>query len=172
MDKNGQNRGRPTIYKSEYADQLREYFNVEPNQIITTTQVSNKGNEYEKTEILPVNFPTIEGFCAKIGISKQCFYEWIERHEEFGDACSYAHCKQAEILQVNGLNGKYNARFAGLAAMNLDSMKWKISSQSENVTESKFLQLIADSVKQISNMQPANVIEINPDAAQKVIEDK
>jgi len=51
--------GRPTKYRKEYAEKLPDMFK---------------------------NGESVAEVCAKLGIWKQAFYEWVEKHEEFSNA--------------------------------------------------------------------------------------
>jgi hypothetical protein len=79
--------GRPTEYRPEHTTFAKAY-------VTTFTELGDA-------------VPTIEGLCDELGISKQCCYEWQERHPEFGDACKRILAKQGRILQNQGLLGKF-----------------------------------------------------------------
>lgn len=89
MDKNGQNRGRPTAYRKEFTALVYDY--------------AENPKKYDD----PV--PTIEGACCEIGISKQTAYSWGEKHPEFLDALEALKHEQARLLQKYGLLNKTNA---------------------------------------------------------------
>ena len=45
-------RGRPTVYKEEYCDHIRNYFNVPLTQEILKESVSNKGDVVQIKETI------------------------------------------------------------------------------------------------------------------------
>ncbi len=90
--------GRPTDYKEEYCEEIIDYFKT------------------------CEEFPTLAGFCAKIGICKQTMHTWAKQHSEFLDAIRKTKAMQEQKLVAGGLSEKYNASFARFVAMNYVGM--------------------------------------------------
>lgn len=112
--------GRPSKYDESVCEALLRYFSKKPYRVRYRWTKNAETGEREKTpeEEIPTDFPTIEGFCAKAGISKDTFYRWVGEHKEFSDAFAQARARQTEILVVNGLRGNYNPGFAQFVAIN------------------------------------------------------
>ena len=108
--------GRPTEYRSEYCQKMVEYFDRKP---------------YKKVgkRIVVSDFPTFEGFCFKIHISRQTLLDWTDKHKDFLGA--YEQCKavQKDILTQNGLRGNYNCLFAKFVAINATDMRDKTETE-------------------------------------------
>lgn len=132
--------GRPPRYRKEIPDELIDYFCVEPITI----------DEDQKERI--TDLPTLAGFCAKIGVPKAIFYDWLKarkhktkvdedgnRYKEDGGpkypklniAFGLIGSYQEHILTTNALRGRYHPMYSGLVAKNL--LDWK--DKSEQVTQ-------------------------------------
>lgn len=70
--------GRPTLYREEYCDKAVE--------------LMTKG--YSK-----------EAVAGALGVSKQCLYEWIEKHQEFGDAIKKGETASQLFWEGLGIQG-------------------------------------------------------------------
>ena len=102
--------GRPTKYKPEYCQAIKDFFNIEPTQIIDGKTVA-------------IDLPFIQSFSRTIGVSKSTLYKWAEEHEEFSDALKFCKENQERILAANALSGRYNATFAIFTAKNI--LEWR-----------------------------------------------
>lgn len=111
--------GRPEEYKEEYCQQILDYFSIEPNKIILERFYYKNGDEKEKEVEVANDLPTIEGFCRKLGISKQTLHNWTKKHEEFMDAYKRAREIQEDIWVVNAMKGLYAQPFAIFAGKNM-----------------------------------------------------
>lgn len=105
--------GRPSKYDESVCEALLRYFSKKPYRVRYRRTKNAETGEREKTpeEEIPADFPTIEGFCAKAGISKDTFYRWVGEHKEFSDAFAQARARQTEILgpTPHGVGGlKFN----------------------------------------------------------------
>lgn len=124
--------GRPSKYKKEFADQLIDYFDVEPYRRelkAESTAYGKNGNEtFNKKEyILVANDPPfLIGFCEEIGISMDTLHEWVDKYPEFSDA--YARAKELfkRFLVTNGLNRAADSAFTIFTAKNTTDMKDKM----------------------------------------------
>lgn len=124
-NKNG-TAGRPTDYKSEYCEQIVEFFDVPPFktvELITTDK--RTGRKYANQEFQGSALPTMERFAANIGVDDDTLVEWGKKHPEFAAAVLRAKRLQKDILVTNGLLGLYNGGFAQFVARNFTDMRDK-----------------------------------------------
>ena len=105
--RNGKLGGAPTLYRSEYSEQLKTYFDRDPTRTVKRTLKNKRGTLVTAEERLPCEFPTLQGFCRIVGISNNTLRSWARRRPEFKDAVEFAKTCQADILIVNGLLGYY-----------------------------------------------------------------
>ncbi len=109
--------GRPTSYDPAYAEQLLEYFNIDPWVEVPVTFYNKDGGVSKETiERKPNPPPHLSAFARKIGVSRDTLYQWAKVHPEFSDAVTRAKEQRREIIIDNGLVGLYNPHFAKLAA--------------------------------------------------------
>lgn len=116
--------GRPTKYKPEYCEQLREFFSGEPCREVIET-ISGKNWSKEESKLLPNRFPTFENFAASVNVHVDTLHEWCEVYPEFSEAYTYAKNRQKAWLIENGMNGTYNPHFTQFVAKNITDMKDK-----------------------------------------------
>lgn len=116
--------GRPSEFYQEVIKQLREYFFI-PYEQMDIIQETTGENGSTMFKLRGAKFPTIEGFCAKHGLTKQTLHKWIKENQELFDV--YKQCKQVQydMLISNTLNGSYKEGFAKFVAMNLYGMNEK-----------------------------------------------
>lgn len=104
--------GQPTKYKSEYCQQLIDYFSIEPLEIIREQEITDtEGGKYISRR-LPQRFPWFEGFARKIGVHRNTLKNWCAEHPEFAEAYETAKDLQREFLVDIGLSGTTSASFA------------------------------------------------------------
>jgi len=113
-------RGRPTTYKPEFCDEIIEHFDIEPYRVITRVH-QKTGNEY--SEKVANDLPTLAGFAASLGVSRQTLTDWAKRWPEFSYAITRAKVMGEKILVTNTLLGLYNSHFAQFVAKNYTSMR-------------------------------------------------
>lgn len=58
------------------------------------------------------DFPTIEQLAMFLGVGVRTIYDWEKEHNDFSHALDALRDLQRHMLLTNGLNGKYNSRFA------------------------------------------------------------
>lgn len=92
--------GRPTEYRAEFTDFAHKY-------------LSSCKDIYADNR-LQVHLPSVEGFAAFIGVSRDTLYEWAEKHKEFSDTLERLKQEQHQRLVNSGLSGVYNATIAKL----------------------------------------------------------
>lgn len=137
--------GRPTKYKPIYCKKLLNYFDKPPSIVLKETIYMKNGDKKEKDLSIIPEFPTIEGFCQQLKISKQTLHTWTTKHKEFMDAYTRAKEIQEHIWLTNSMRGLYNPQFAIFAGKNM--FKWKDKSESET----KHTGSIA--IKRVSNLK-------------------
>lgn len=129
-------RGRPTNYKPEYCEEIIKFFDIEATREVILPHYKNGEISWEDKKILANSLPTIEGFCAKLGIWKKVLHDWVKKHKEFGDAYKRAKELQAQIWQENSLLGLYNPQFSIFFGKNC--MGWKDKQEHQIEGELKF----------------------------------
>lgn len=83
--------GRPTKYNPRLIARVMEYIK----------QAKKKGD-----------FPTIEQLAMVLGFGVRTLYDWEAEYPDFLHAMDTLREAQRHMLLTNGLNGKYNSRFA------------------------------------------------------------
>lgn len=127
-------RGRPTLFKEEYADQLIEYFDIEPFE--RRPLLDKEGNE-KGSEIVPAKFPTLARFAVSIGVTRDTLYEWATAKNENGELkhpdFSYAYKKAKEyqeaILVEGAMANAFHANFSIFTAKNV--LGWRDKMEQE-----------------------------------------
>ncbi len=105
-------------YKEEYADMLIEYFST-PN----TREIG--GTDGKPIMIIGNEYPTFEGFAAKIGVVRDTLLNWCKQSARFRHAYARAKEYQKSKLISNAVCGYYNANFAKFVATNDHGMSDK-----------------------------------------------
>ena len=109
----GNNGGRPTKYKSEYCQEIIEYFQKEPFMIVYKGEFHKDGTLKSKLPILQANeFPTFQGFADKLGVGTSTLNDWVKEHKEFAESYARAKENQEKIWLINSMQNLYNAQFA------------------------------------------------------------
>lgn len=105
-------------YKKEYVEELIEYFNTPPTRVEYIKHYDREGNVVkEEPVVLGADYPTLEGFAIKIGVSSRTLENWAKDYPTtFGAAYERAKDVQKNMLIVNGLGGRYNSKFAQFVA--------------------------------------------------------
>lgn len=122
--------GRPTDYRKKYCREIIDYFEVEYQEF--EEQVASQGKAVTVKKNRLTKFPTIEGFCVEIGITKETLHRWVKKHEEFSDAYKIAKQKQKQILVQGGLTSEFNSSFAKFVAVNCTDLVDKSEVKTEN----------------------------------------
>jgi hypothetical protein len=105
--------GRPTKYRPEYCEQIIEYFDRPPQQMVYKKTYYASGQiKSEEPVVLAEQFPTFQGFADTIEVHIDTLHEWRKVHEEFSEAYARAQQLQEKIWLVNGMGGQYNSQFA------------------------------------------------------------
>jgi len=123
-------KGRPTLYKEKYCEEIIEYFDVEMTQIIEEEVVHTQLGTVTLRKTVGNELPTIAGFARSIGVWRQRVGEWANKYPDFSVALKKAKNIQAHMLITNGLMGRYDKSFAIFAAKNL--IGWRDKQEVEN----------------------------------------
>ena len=109
----GKKKGRPTKYRKEYCDDIIQYFDIPPQQVVyKQTYYANGTLKSEEPVTLPAQFPTMQGFARMIGVNIDTLHEWRKQYLDFSEAYTRAQELQEKIWLINGMGGLYNAQFA------------------------------------------------------------
>lgn len=125
--------GRPSSYRPEYAQMLRDHFDIDAGY---DTEAENSKGVMQSVRHA-ADFPTLAGFACKVGVHRETLLNWAAvdddgepKNPEFFDAYKQARDHQERILVQNGLKGGYHASFAIFTAKNV--LGWRDSQQLEH----------------------------------------
>ncbi|WP_243206751.1 DNA-packaging protein [Oribacterium sp. oral taxon 102] len=87
MQEGGETVGRPKKFKSpkDLADAWENYKEYCDNRMVLVHDFSSKNSEFVSAELRKSVTYTIEGFCAKVGISRSAFYQTYEQDKRYSD---------------------------------------------------------------------------------------
>jgi DNA-packaging protein gp3 len=68
-------------------------------------------------------FPSLQGFCAELGIHRETLFSWAALYPKFAVAIKEAKEIQERLLVKHAMSGQYNTAFAIFFAKN--NMGWK-----------------------------------------------
>ncbi|WKV24411.1 hypothetical protein [Enterobacter phage ST22] len=85
--------GRPSKYQKSYCGDIIKYFQVEH---LVFSNYTDKG---ARQDFADYDFPTLEGFAAKLLVHRDTLYEWADKHPEFSDSLRVAIGMQADLVQ-------------------------------------------------------------------------
>ena len=117
--KNKPGAGRPTGYRPEYAEQLRNYFSA---PVSTGDGAVNL-------------FPTLARFATNIGVHRETLLEWASKHDEFSDAYKAAKALQEANLVEGAMCGVYSQAFAIFTAKNV--LGWRDKTEVDQTVKSE-----------------------------------
>lgn len=121
--------GRPTEYKSEFCQQIIEFFNKPPYEPLMVKDDKGKDvvatDKFGRAIYTPCTLPTKEAFATSIGVHAETLLNWSKKNTEFFDAIKKAENHQKNILIQNGLIGNYEKTFAIFVAKNVTDMNDK-----------------------------------------------
>ena len=115
--------GRPTAYRSEFADQIMVFFDKEPYTDVDVPQP----NGLVKRQRMATDPPMLANFAGTIGVSKRTVDAWATavddagrpRYPDFFEAYARARELQEALLTRGGALGLYDSRFVAFALKNL-----------------------------------------------------
>lgn len=111
-------------YKSEYAEQMVEFFmDREKSHTVTDTFSWKNGEVGEKEREVPNPPPMFSEFGREIGVSEKTIKKWTREFPEFKEAYDVCESIVKEFIVNNGLTGLYPGQFAIFAGKNLAGMK-------------------------------------------------
>jgi hypothetical protein len=127
---------RPTEFKTEYTDELFQYFaeGVKTRTDIETYQKPD-GEEYEieVPSSRQPEFPTLAGFAIKIGVNRDTLLEWAKHNKDFEQVYKMAKEFQEHYLVNRGLTAQVNPRFAMFFLINNCGYRTKHAEDSDQV---------------------------------------
>lgn len=90
--------GRPTDYRTEYCQEIRQYFATADAWEINYT---DKGG----AQVIPKDkMPTLARFAAQIGVGIASLYRWAKTHDDFAEAMAEAlEMQRAFIMEAGGV---------------------------------------------------------------------
>ena len=115
--------GRPTLYKSEYCQQIIDYFSINPYRQEKLEVKYKDGRIEEKYTEIANDLPLFSRFAVEIGVHRETLLNWSKEFPEFFDAYKKAKELQRAILITNGLRNNYQSTFAIFTAKNLTDMR-------------------------------------------------
>jgi hypothetical protein len=119
--------GRPTDYDPKYCEEIIQYFDQTPYEIVS----DDKG----RSIVNPRPLPTKERFAHSIGVHKDTLVEWSKVHPEFSAAYKKATQLQCEALSNGGLMGAYDKTMAIFLLKNNHGMADKVEQKVTTTTE-------------------------------------
>ena len=134
MTEETRSRGRPTLFKEEYSDQLIEYFDKVPFERIP---LKDKNGDEKGFELVPTMFPTLARFSTMVGVTRETLHDWATakkedgelKHPEFSYAYKRAKEFQEAILVEGTMAGAFQANFSIFTAKNV--LGWRDKSEQE-----------------------------------------
>lgn len=126
--------GAPTKYREDLPKKLIEYFSRPLYEIKFEAVVTKLGMQEIPVE-KPTEFPSIEGFCSDLFISKSTFHEWVKKYPDFTNAYGFAKMRQKKHLVEHGLQGNYNSAFAKFLAINCTDLVDKVVTEHQGNIE-------------------------------------
>jgi len=123
--------GRPTKYKKKYCDELVEYFDQPPQEILYKRTYFMNGQVKSEEPITdrPRELPTFQGFAHEIGVDITTLERWAAKHKEFCRAYARAKQIQENIWLQESMTGRYNAQFAKFFGVNCLGYKDKVEQE-------------------------------------------
>lgn len=126
--------GRPSLYKSEFADDLVKFFDVEAYREMP---IYDKEGEVIGMKPIPNKFPTLARFACKCGVTRDTLYEWSTatnedgslKHPEFSYAYKKAKEFQESILVEGAMAGAFQANFSIFTAKNVLGWRDKVEQE-------------------------------------------
>lgn len=122
MPKTKKKAGRPTTYRTEYADMIIDFFSPPHFLIKDMTITKPDGTQIDKTEMeaLPPIF--LSDFARSINVKKgyrQIFSQWAKKNPDFNDALKEAKTLEIERIRVNASLGLYHGAFSIFTLKNI-----------------------------------------------------
>jgi DNA-packaging protein gp3 len=127
-------KGRPSLYKPEYCEQLIEYFNIPAYERL---EVTDNTGQVKEIKAIPNVFPTLARFACNIGVTRETLHDWATSTNEDKSLrypnFSYAYKKAKEYQEANlvegAIAGAYAQAFAIFTAKNV--LGWKDKTEQE-----------------------------------------
>ena len=124
--------GRPTSYKPEYCQSIREFFNVELTRQ-RIEECNGKDGAYTIIKTIGNLLPTFAKYASTIGVHRETLLNWCNDFPAFFDAYKDAKQLQENFLVQNALSGDYKASAAIFCMKNM--LGWRDKSETNVVAE-------------------------------------
>lgn len=132
-------RGRPPEYRDEFVDEIIRFFDITVESVVDVDVVDKDGKVTVQKQVVVNTFPTLTRFASKIGVTRETLHDWATAKNTDGSLkrpeFSYAHARakdlQDALLVEGGMSGRYEGRFATMAAKNIIGWKDQIETTSE-----------------------------------------
>ena len=99
-------RGRLTKFHNGLIKDILHFFNIDAYE--------EKRGEYDQRIRCANDYPTVEAWCYKNGITDQTYQNWRKTNPRFREASDLVRLNQKSVLITNSLHGKYNTHFAAM----------------------------------------------------------
>jgi hypothetical protein len=116
-------KGRPSSYNKKYCQDIIDFFDISPYEIIKLKKKYKDGTIEEIYHEVANDLPLLSKFAVNINVCRDTLIEWTKKHPEFSDAYKKAKELQRTILITNGLRNNYQTAFAIFTAKNLTDMR-------------------------------------------------
>lgn len=74
----------------------------------------------------PVRAPTLAGYAASVGVSRECLWAWRQKHPKFAEAVELCKALQEAFLVEQGTMGALNPQVTIMALKNLQEWRDKV----------------------------------------------
>jgi hypothetical protein len=116
--------GAPTKYKSEYCQQIIDYFNQPLTHTEEEVWTTKGGTQIVKKKEVPNELLFLEDFAWDIGRHDiHTLERWAKKYPEFGTAYAHAKLLQKRQLVSNCVSGRWNSNFGIFTATNMTDMR-------------------------------------------------
>lgn len=110
----------PTVHPAGIVDYFRQRYDaiIDPERFESEHRL-----EYVQAKVRP---PSLAGYAASIGVSRECVWSWRKKHPEFDEAVGQCLAMQESVIIELAATGAYNPSFAALMMKNLHAWHDKI----------------------------------------------
>lgn len=136
--------GQPTKYKSEYCEEIIEFFSLDPWEQKIVESISKQGEKVSIVTNVPCQLPTMAKFAVDRDVCRETVCEWQRVHPEFSDAVKKAKALQENILIQNGLFANYDKTMSIFCLKNLAHWKDKQEVEHSGKSEIKLVYNLED----------------------------
>lgn len=110
--------GRPTKYRPKFAQEILDFYSIEPYREVEVTHTNKKGETWSHFEERANDLPHLINFAKKIGVSYDSINEWEKKYPEFHQSLKQCKLMNEHMLMTNAMKALYNPSFAIFTAKN------------------------------------------------------